>query len=211
MKLILVLAGFWVGIAQSQSILPVTGTVEFSTTATATGTASATLVPFNLDLTGQPDFRNPGVLQKSLTSTWESRVSIYDDVDKFVSFVSLQWPRGEGPGAPPISDGKPWGACVIAIPDLFSQLGLKNPGNGSCVDVLNPDCLANMEDYVARTWDALIRVERPFSVASAARVCGGFETLPLAPVCFGDLAQNGSEIKGTRLQAKCRKQTIWQA
>lgn len=203
MRPIPVLTGLWFGIAQSLQIFELTSSVEFSSPATATGVASATLVPFNVDFTAQPDFRTLEVLERSLTSTWESRVSIYDVEDKFVTFVSLQWPRGEGPGAPPIGDNKQWTACVIAMPDLFTRMGVQTPGNGSCFDVAQPECLKHIESYVARTWDVLIREERPFSVASAARVCGEFESIPFPPSCFGELFQNESEIIGTQTKIPC--------
>ncbi|KAJ6781228.1 hypothetical protein PWT90_05091 [Aphanocladium album] len=187
------LASLWLGIAQSELILPVTSAVEFSTTATATGTASATLVPFNLDITANDDFEEN--IEKSLTSVWESKVSVYDDGDQFVSFVSMQWPSGEGPGAPPVGDKKQWNTCVIAIPDLFDQLGLKGPENGSWVDTIESACWDTLGYIVFSSWKPLAHSSRPFTTASAAYACEQWKSLPLSPLCFANVSQELPEVK----------------
>lgn len=206
MQYALALASLWLGIAQSEQFIAVTGTVENPPPAVATGTTSARFVPFNVDYTAQKDWRTWEVFDTARTSTWKSTVSVHDDGDKFVSFVSLEWPEGEGPGAPSVGDDKQWNACVLFIPDLYDHLGLQGPGNGSCFDIVSPSCLADLTSYPSTNWNILSLSVKPLTAESAATVCRALNPLPLSSFfCTGgatrDAFGNQLEAKGERIRS----------
>lgn len=200
MRTTLSIASLCLGVAvQAQDIIPVTQTVQFTAAAVATGSSFATLVPFNVDYTAQLDYRNSSVLDKYSTSVWQSRVDIYDDSESFNSFVSLQWPNGQGPSPAPVGISKDWRACVVAIPDLFDRLGVTNSGNGSCFDVINDYCLYNMMISASAIWESTIRQTTSLNDTVAAKACSNINSLPLAPGCFGKSSQETGEIRGAYL------------
>lgn len=94
MRTTFALASLWLATVNAQMILPVTETVEFTAAAMATGVSLATMVPFNVDITAEPDYRNYEVVEKYSTSVWESKVAVYNDSGSVDTFVSLHWPRG---------------------------------------------------------------------------------------------------------------------
>ncbi|KAJ6785863.1 hypothetical protein PWT90_10962 [Aphanocladium album] len=126
---------------QAQNVYPLTKQVNFPPHPIATGSARASLVPFNVDLTSIPGYQNQSVLDKLSTSVWESQVEIYDDGKNFLSLVSLSWPQGEGPGAAAVHATKLWNACAIVLPGVFNSSATAAPGDGSCFDVFPAECL----------------------------------------------------------------------
>jgi hypothetical protein len=203
MGTLLVVTSLWLAAVQAQQILPVTQTVKFPSAATATGVSSATLVPFNVDFTNQPDYRNCNVVQEYSTSVWESRVAIYDDSESFSSFLSLLWPIGQGPGARPVAANKTWNGCIIAIPELFDRVGATGHGNGSCFDVVDNDCLYNIMSYAAASWETALGQESSLTPAALARACSSIDSLPLTPGCFAKSSQDVSSVKGKRILLCC--------
>lgn len=186
MRIILPTLSLWLAAVSvhGQEIIPVTQTVQYPSAAIATGTGSATLVPFNVDLTAQPNYTDYNVFQRYSTSVWESKVAVIDDSSSFNSFVSLRWPRGEGPGARPVAPGKEWNGCVIALPQLFELAQPTSSGNGSCIDVLNGDCVATLTSNAMSMWEVSIRQESSLTPAAYARACQSIDNLLLVPTCL---------------------------
>lgn len=197
MRARLFITSVWLAAVQGQEIIPLTQTVQFTSAAIATGASTATLVPFNVDLTAQPDYHNYDVVQKYSTSVWESRVAVYDDYDSesFLSFLSLLWPNGEGPGAGPVNVNKTWNGCIVAIPDLFDRVGATSRGDGSCFDVVDNGCLYNIMADASTLWETALRQETSLTRDTLARACRSVNDLLLVSSCFKSSTES-SRIRG---------------
>lgn len=186
---------------QAQEIISVGGPLSPNVPVLMTGKASASLIPFNLDFTKIPDYKNFDVALKYSTSIWQSVVSLYDGPSGFASFLSLLWPSGQGPGAPPVNSDKEWNACVVAIPDLFDRLQVKARTNGSCFDVVNQACLYNLIRDAATIWKSSLIGETTLSKDAYTRACKSVDKLLLIPNCFNS-TQEFDYIKGTHRHLK---------
>ncbi|KAI9740058.1 MAG: hypothetical protein M1818_004809 [Claussenomyces sp. TS43310] len=186
--------------AHAQSIFPITATsVSLTLTPIATGTAVVTLVPFDVDFTSLPDYQtNNSVFVDNLNSAWTSEVTVYDDTQNFLSFLSLSWPDGEGPGAPAVGhDDETWSACLIAFPDLFSQLNITNAGNGTCYDVMPSECLYYILTNILSLWDMSIGGHTNVTDAALAQACQvASSNILQSTQCFGQSANWTENMRG---------------
>lgn len=186
-------------------ILPVTTTsVNFTSPAIATGVSSVTLIPFDVDFISLPDYQTESAYDRYSNSIWTTKVAVYDDTENFDSVISLSWPAGKGPGAPPVAN-KTWSACVIAMPDLFTKLNITSQGNGTCFDVVDSDCLYHLMTTALSYWDSSIDGQTNLTDSVLTQACKSAAGLPLISQCFGRSTGSQSSISGRTDPIPCMR------
>ena len=184
-------------LSYAQTIFPLTtSSVSFTLKPIATGTSTAKLVPFDIDFTSIPGYQtDSNVFLEASNSTWTSEVQVFDDGSTYTSFLSVSWPKGEGPGA--VATGNNiWSACLITLPHLFDQLGITDPGNGSCFDVAASVCLYKILSTVISLWDMSIGGQTNVSESALANACSvASSNIIEKSECFGSSANYAQHLQ----------------
>ncbi|KAJ3499821.1 hypothetical protein NLG97_g7 [Lecanicillium saksenae] len=186
------------GPVQAQDVYTLTKPVNFPPHPIASGSAHASLVPFNVDFTSLPGYQNQTVLDKLATSVWESQVNIYDDGKNFLSLVSLSWPQGEGPGAAAAHATKLWNACAIVLPGVLNSSVSSAPGNGSCFDIFPTDCLHELMSVTLISFASRLFGAANVTQSLLKEACSRASQIPSTSKCFKQPSAENSVTEGKK-------------
>lgn len=171
--------------AAAQDVIAITGPMPLAGAPVATGVVTNKYIPFDLDFLSLPDHQSVAAFAKASTSDWQTSVSVYEEDGQIDTLVDVSWPVGQGPDAKPLTSGDAWSACVIALPQLFTTLGINGPGNGSCFDVVESRCLSSVISEALNRYGAGLASQDYPSVADQRDACRIASELHLGGVCFG--------------------------